>query len=144
MTCRADGQRTWDNASRLRVSGRATASCFAFHELCRALDGCPETQEATAERDRTRREPRPPECESGDSVGQPVDAEHHPARGDRDGDSHGDRDDECPAPAAASAQEDQRNGSPQSRSRGRMTAGERRPKVAVAGSKVGVRGRARP
>ena len=80
----------------LRVSYRTRGRGLTFDGIGRALDGCTETQETTAERDRAHREPRPPECESGDCVGQPVDTEHHPARGDRNGEPDGDRDDERP------------------------------------------------
>ena len=51
----------------------------------RGLDGLSEVEQPPAERDRAGGEPAPPEGEAGDDVGRPVQIEHHPAAGHRDG-----------------------------------------------------------
>ena len=48
-----------------------------------------ESHEAATEGDGARREPGPPEGQPGHHVGEPVDAEQHPAGGDRDSDRDG-------------------------------------------------------
>ena len=42
------------------------------------LDRSPEAEQSAAERDRAEREPRPPDGQPGEHVGEPMDAEQHP------------------------------------------------------------------
>ena len=63
------------------------------------LDRRTEGEEAAAEGDRADREPGPAEGEAGDDVREPVDAEHHAAAGDADGDRRPHSPRAAPAPA---------------------------------------------